>query len=245
MGRVIINQMVKEFWHQLIIISWPVANYLYSICTQCPEQNPVEDVWLQAKLEEKVLASLQTFSAVKWLFKFETNHQNLIFLSYISMRLVRNSFRICYSKMLPNADIVADRFHVTKLLNQELNIARNAVLKVNEENQDKAEKSEFPQHLSRANTHYLNQRINWLSTKKNKLKQVQQVSPLLAKCIGRRHLEQSWYTSNWVNGTLRLVGKLAVLFKKSVGTISRWFGEVTGYFESGTTSGAVEVSTIS
>jgi len=29
------------------------------------------------------------------------------------------------------------------------------LLKVNEENQDKAEKSEFPQHLSRANTHYL------------------------------------------------------------------------------------------
>jgi len=41
--------------------------------------------------------------------------------------------------MLPNADI-ADRFHVTKLLNQELNIARNAVLKVNEENQEKSRK---------------------------------------------------------------------------------------------------------
>jgi len=150
--------------------------------------------------------------------------------------------------MLPNADIVADRFHVTKLLNQELNIARNAVLKVNEENQDKAEKSEFPQHLSRANT-LLKPENKLTKYQKNKLKQVQQVSPLLAKCIGRRrHLEQSYTASNWVNGTLRLLdwlAKLAVLFKKSVGTISRWFGEVTGYFESGTTSGAVEVSTIS
>jgi len=53
------------------------------------------------------------------------------------------NYRGLVEKMLPNADIVADRFHVTKLLNQELNIARNAVLKVNEENQDKAEKSEF------------------------------------------------------------------------------------------------------
>jgi len=54
--------------------------------------------------------------------------------------------------------------------------------------------------------------------------------------------------SNWVNGTLRLLDWLAAQaggFSKSVGTISRWFGEVTGYFESGTTSGAVEVSTIS
>ena len=29
-------------------------------------------------------------------------------------------------------------------------------------------------------------------------------------------------------------------FQKSVGTICRWFGEVTGYFENRTTSGAVE-----
>jgi len=53
------------------------------------------------------------------------------------------NYRGLVEKMLPNADIVADRFHVTKLLNQELNIARNAVLKVNEENQDKAEKEQF------------------------------------------------------------------------------------------------------
>jgi len=46
---------------------------------------------------------------------------------------------------------------VTKLLNQELNITRNAVLKVNE-NQDKAEKSEL-QHLQ-SKYAYLNQRIN-------------------------------------------------------------------------------------
>lgn len=44
------------------------------------------------------------------------------------------------SKILPNADIVADRFHVTKLVNQELNAVRNVVIKANEENQDKAER---------------------------------------------------------------------------------------------------------
>jgi len=81
---------------------------------------------------------------------------------------------------------------------------------------------------------------------KNKLKQVQQVSPLsqnasakeafrailIPLLIGSMGLWDCWI--GWQ--------KLAVLFKK---TISRWFGEVTGYFESGTTSGAVEVSTIS
>jgi len=48
---------------------------------------------------------------------------------------------------------------------------------------------------------------------------------------------------DWADGTLRLLDWLAEaqgIFQKSVGTICRWFGEVTGYFESGTTSGAVE-----
>ena len=43
------------------------------------------------------------------------------------------------NKVLPNADIVADRFHVMKLVNQELNAARNTVIKTAEENQDAAE----------------------------------------------------------------------------------------------------------
>jgi transposase len=48
---------------------------------------------------------------------------------------------------------------------------------------------------------------------------------------------------NWTDGTLRLLDWLAEnqeKFQKSVGTICRWFGEVTGYFERRTTSGAVE-----
>jgi transposase len=38
-------------------------------------------------------------------------------------------------KILPNADIIADRFHVMKLVNQEFNVVRNSVIKANEENQ--------------------------------------------------------------------------------------------------------------
>lgn len=48
---------------------------------------------------------------------------------------------------------------------------------------------------------------------------------------------------NWTDGTLRLLDWLSAAqknFQKSVGTICRWFGEVTGYFEHRTTSGVVE-----
>jgi transposase len=47
--------------------------------------------------------------------------------------------------MIPNADIIADRFHVMKLVNQELNTARNSVIKANEENKTKPRKHEFSQ----------------------------------------------------------------------------------------------------
>ena len=45
-----------------------------------PEQNPVEDVWLQAKnFLRKFWHLCKSFPAVKWLFKFFTNHQKFDF----------------------------------------------------------------------------------------------------------------------------------------------------------------------
>ena len=39
------------------------------------------------------------------------------------------SYRGLVRRLMPNADIVADRFHVMKLVNQELNRARNAFIR--------------------------------------------------------------------------------------------------------------------
>ena len=47
----------------------------------------------------------------------------------VSIDLAGN-YRGLVKRVLPNADIVADRFHVMKLVNQELNRARNAQKKV-------------------------------------------------------------------------------------------------------------------
>lgn len=45
-----------------------------------PEQNPVEDVWLQAKnFLRKSWHLCKSFRVVKWLFKFFTNHQQFDF----------------------------------------------------------------------------------------------------------------------------------------------------------------------
>jgi transposase len=41
-------------------------------------------------------------------------------------------------KLLPNAQVVADRFHVMKIVNQDLDTARKTLLKANEENPDES-----------------------------------------------------------------------------------------------------------
>ena len=43
-------------------------------------------------------------------------------------------------KVLPNANIVANRFHLMKLVNQELNIVSNAVIKAAKDHQNESEK---------------------------------------------------------------------------------------------------------
>jgi len=57
---------------------WQITCILFA--PNAPEQNPVEDVWLQAKnFLRKFWPLCKTFSAIKWLFKFETNHQKFDF----------------------------------------------------------------------------------------------------------------------------------------------------------------------
>jgi transposase len=57
---------------------WELTCMLFA--PNCPQQNPVEDVWLHGK---NVLRSfwyrLRSFSIVKWLFKFALSHQKFTF----------------------------------------------------------------------------------------------------------------------------------------------------------------------
>jgi len=84
-------------------------------------------------------------------------------------------------KLLPNADIVADRFHVMKLVNQELNAVRNSVIKANESNQDEAEKAQVIAALKPSKYALLKPEKQLTEKQQIKLELVKAVSPLLAK----------------------------------------------------------------
>jgi len=149
------------------------------------------------------------------------------------------------SKILPNADIVADRFPVTKLVNQELNAVRKASIKANEENKDEAEKRRVKAALRHSKYVILKPEEQLTEKQQIKLELVKSISPLLARMHHQKEVFRAIFETadNWTDGTLRLLDWLAENqknFQQSVGTICRWFGEVVGYFENRTTSGTVE-----
>lgn len=57
---------------------WSITCILFA--PNAPEQNPVEDVWLQAKnFLRKYWHLCKSFAVVRWLFKFFTSHQKFDF----------------------------------------------------------------------------------------------------------------------------------------------------------------------
>lgn len=148
-------------------------------------------------------------------------------------------------KLLPNAVVVADRFHVMKIVNQDLDTARKTLRKANEENPNEVEKCQIETALKQSKYALLKPEENLTQKQKKKLEEIREVAPSLAQMHQLKEDFRGIFEAadNWEDGTFQLLDWLAKAqgtFKKSVDTICRWFGEVTEYFEHRTTSGAVE-----
>ena len=153
----------------------------------------------------------------------------------VSMDMTGN-YKSLVKKLCPNADAIVDRFHVTKMLHEELNQARIA---------QKKERAKLFNSLKGSKYTLLKAENNLSNQQKQKLKQVKEASPL----IGIMHelkeklrflLEPS---QNLGEGTLELIHwlkKAQLYYKKSLGIIKRWLAEIVGYFEQRTTNGIVE-----
>ena len=148
-------------------------------------------------------------------------------------------------KLLPNAQVIADRFHVMKLVNQDLDVARKALHKANQEQKDEVEKSRIEAVLKQSKYALLKPEENLTEKQKVKLEEIREVLPSLGQMHQQKEAFRAIFeqAEDWNDGTFKLLDWLAgaqETFQESVGTICRWFGEVTGYFDNRTTSGAVE-----
>lgn len=154
------------------------------------------------------------------------------------------NYRGLVHRLLPNADIVADRFHVMKLVNQDLNRARNAFIR---------QPTNLPAGITAEtakaamkNSKYalLKPEENLTETQKEKLSEVKAVSPTLAQMHAHKEAFRAVFDhQNSAQATLALLDWMAeaqTMYGSAVGTMTRWFGEIVQYFEHRTTSGVVE-----
>lgn len=148
-------------------------------------------------------------------------------------------------EMMPNATVVADRFHVTKLLNEELDNQRKAEKRAAKKIKKKAERERVLEGLNGSKYVLLKNEKDLSERQREKLIEVSKVSPKLATMHRLKESFRGIFESpeNWVEGTLELLDWMvesSTLFKRSCGTIKRWFDEVTSYFELRITNGVVE-----
>lgn len=161
-------------------------------------------------------------------------------------------YKSLVTELMPNAQVVADRFHVMSQINQELDIQRKRekrkiedLIKTAKKSKKKVEHGQALEKLKNSKYVLLKNEKDLSQEQEMKLIQVKEVSPELKimhelKEEIRKIYEQ---TDNWLTGLLKLGVWLASAqkyFPKSQSTIIRWLDEIIAYFDNKTTSGVVE-----
>lgn len=156
------------------------------------------------------------------------------------------------AEILPNAQIVADRFHVMAQINQELDGERKkekrkieAEIKQAKAPEEKAEKSTMLSGIVNSKYAILKNEKDLNTEQKDKLIQVKRASSRLRKMhqLKEDFREIFERKGNWTEGLLGLgewLAKAQKYFVNSQATIYRWFDEILAYFDNRTTSGTVE-----
>lgn len=165
-------------------------------------------------------------------------------ITEVSIDLSGN-YRGLVRKQMPNAQVVADRFHVAQLVSRELNAVRNQEIRLNRSLLDEAEQTRIQKVLKSSKYALLKPEENLTDKQKATLELVKQASPLLAQMHQQKEdLKQIFDTAvDWEAGITRLGDWLAQaepIFQTSVATMDRWLEEIANYFEHRTTSGVVE-----
>lgn len=148
-------------------------------------------------------------------------------------------------KLMPQAEIVADRFHVMKQVNEELDRERKIIKREAKSGKNTPEQQQILGGLNQSKYALLKNEEDLNEAQKAKLKEVKEVSQKLDMM---HSLKENFRTifelgKNWVEGLLGLADwcvEAHLLYPKSCGTIRRWIGEIIPDFDQGTTQGTVE-----
>jgi transposase len=158
------------------------------------------------------------------------------------------SYKNLVKELMPSAEVVADRFHVMKQINQELDEQRRAekrAVEAQKNKKQKAEKEAKLEVLKRSKYSLLKNEENLTEPQKLKLEAIKENLPNLKKMHELKEEFRKIYetSENPTEGMLSIsewLAKSSSVFTKSCQTIRNWFGEIISYFERRTTNGVVE-----
>ncbi len=161
----------------------------------------------------------------------------------VSMDMTGN-YKSLVKKLCLNAEVTVDRFHVTKMIHEELNQTR-IKQKTTAKSLNAKERVKLFDSLKGSKYTLLKAEDQLSDRQKEKLDEVKSASPLVAIMHSLKEEFHDIFenSKDWVEGTLGLIDwlkKASPYYQKSVTTIKRWFAEIVGYFERRTTNGIVE-----
>jgi hypothetical protein len=148
-------------------------------------------------------------------------------------------------KLIPQAVIVADRFHVMKQVNKELNSQRKKMRREAQKIENELEQEQLLSGLNKSKYSLLKNEKDLNSLQADKLEEVKQACPRISQMhsLKERFREIFETKFNWAEGLFSLGDWLKdakEYYPQSFGTIRRWIGEIVAYFDCRTTQGVVE-----
>ena len=154
-------------------------------------------------------------------------------------------YKSLVEELMPLAQLVADRFHVMKLVNEELDAQRKKFKAQAQAENNPKEKARILAALKGSKYALLKNEKELNESQKLQLESIQTIIPPLAKMHQyKEELRDIFETAiDGNDGLWKLIDWLKVTatdFPQSRSTIIKWFGEIMGYFEQRTTNGVVE-----
>ena len=154
-------------------------------------------------------------------------------------------YKTVVEELIPNAQIVADRFHVMNQINKELDARRKKEKRKIEKSKNKKEREQKLEGIKNSKYPLLKKKEKLNKTEKEKLEEVEKVTPDLMEMYEQKEKlrdifeskitgdEALWKMVEWTESSYKY-------FPKSCRTIKRWIDEILAYFDNRTTQGTVE-----
>jgi transposase len=154
-------------------------------------------------------------------------------------------YKSVIEEMIPNAQIVADRFHVTKQVNEELDPKRKTEKRKAEKIKEKKKREAKIESITHSKYPLLKKKESLNNEEKAKEETVKSVFPELGKMYEIKAALRDLFDSqisrdealykfwDWTESAYQY-------FPRSCRTISRWIDEILAYFDNRTTQGVGE-----